>query len=355
LNYHELPRANPRKANAEDLHSESLPFFSRVVATGSAFPDKIVTNQDIIDAQRLSVSANAMAKLVGVNERRVAPIGTVDTDLLALAAHRCLDEAQVKPDCLSKLIVTKFLGDRALPMTAALLQKKLDFEVAVQSYDVDGGTNSFLQALHLAECSIGLGDGPVLIVSGGVVNCLVSKSDPRLAFQFGDGAAAVLLSPVQKQHVLGSYFFSNYEYSDIARGFSVRDSVSETMYELGDYQSLHELYREGDLRVCIEFVKNSMAVTVAALLEKSGVTLPEVDLFLITENHVRIRAAIIEHLGIDQGKTISLRGGFGNTMSAMLPMQLDAARRNGVVKAGSYVMFLSLGEGLSGGGMLIEL
>jgi 3-oxoacyl-[acyl-carrier-protein] synthase-3 len=351
----EFPEAKAGRSTTSNVGGTPELPYAKILATASALPDKVVSNQDIIDAYGHRVAATAIRKMVGVAERRVAPFGVADTDLLALAARRCLDEAQMRPEQLSKLIVTKFLGDRALPMTAALLQKKMGFDVAVQAFDVDGGTHSFLQALHVADCAIGCGDGPVLIVSGGIVNCLISKTDPRLAFQFGDGAAAVLLAPANQRHILANYGFSNYDYIDLALGFSVRDCVTEDMYETGAYQSLFELYDEKDFKRCKEFVTQAMVVTADALLKDAGKNLADVDLFLVTENHPRIWDAIVECLGIASDRTLSLRAQRGNTMSAMLPMLLDEAIRTGKAKPGDLLMLLSLGEGLSGGGVLIEL
>ena len=328
---------------------------AQIVATATALPDTIVSNQDIIDAYGHQVAAKPIAKMVGVSERRVAPLGVVDTDLLALAARQCLDQAQMRPEQLSKLIVTKFLGDRTLPMTAALLQRRLDCGLAVQSFDVDGGIHSFLQALHAANCAIGCGDGPILVVSGGVINCLVSRTDPRLAFQFGDGAAAVLLAPADRPHILANYNFSNYDFVGLQSCPSVRHLVSEKMYDTGQYGPLFDLYQEQNFKSCKEFAQRAMGVTAEALLAEAQVKMDDVTLFLITENHPQISAAIVERLNIAPSRTLSLRETRGNTMSAMLPMLLDEAIRTGKARAGALIMLLSLGEGLSGGGMLIQL
>jgi 3-oxoacyl-[acyl-carrier-protein] synthase-3 len=328
---------------------------TQIVATATALPDTVVSNQDIIDAYDHQVAAKPIGKMVGVLERRVAQLGVVDTDLLALAALRCLDQAQLRPEELSKLIVTKFLGDRTLPMTAALLQRRLDCGLAVQSFDVDGGIHSFLQALHVANCAIGCGDGPILVVSGGVINCLVSRTDPRLAFQFGDGAAAVLLAPADRPHIVANYGFSNYDYVGLQRGPSACRIVSNEMYETAQYGPLFDLYQEQDFKSCKEFVQRAMGVTAQALLTEAKMGMEDVTLFLITENHPQISAAIVERLNIAPGRTLSLRETRGNTMSAMLPMLLDEAIRTGKAQPGALVMLLSLGEGLSGGGMLIQL
>lgn len=329
--------------------------FARIIATATAVPEEKVSNEAIIAAYGHQVADTAVHQLFGISERRVAGPGVVDSDLLLLAAQRCLAQANLPAAQLSKLIVTKFLGDRVLPMTAALLQRKLDCDVAIQAFDIDGGIHSFLQALDVAVCAIGCGDGPILVVSGGVNNRLVSRTDPRLAFLFGDGAAAVLVAPSPKRHILAGYSFSNYGYADLARGFSIRECAPEDLHDGKKYDALFELYWQKSWKLWKTFVLEAMAETVRRLLKDAGKNLNDVDHFLVTENHHRLWTAIIEHLGIDIQRTLSIVSRYGNTMSAMLPMLLDEAIRTGRVQPGSVVMLLSVGEGISGGGTLLIL
>jgi 3-oxoacyl-[acyl-carrier-protein] synthase-3 len=329
--------------------------FARIAATATVLPDNRVNNQDLVAEYGHRVSPAVMQNLVGVRERRVAPHGTADSDLLAQAAERCLAQASVHVDELHKLFVTKFIGDRVLPMTASLLQHKLGAASAFQAFDIDGGINSFIHALDAASCSIATGDGPILIASGGVINRVISRTDPRVAFQFGDGTAAVLLVPAQQRHIHATYTFTNSEYSRLARGFSVRTTIPQDIHETKDYARLFDLYEQNDWKPAWDFVLTALDYTVQQLLDAAGKRREQVDLFLVTETQHRLWQAVLDRLGIEPRRTLSILSDRGNTMSAMLPMQLDEAIRAGVVGSGSLVMLLSIGEGLSGGGALLTL
>lgn len=340
---------------ASDRSLEPNARFSRVAATAIALPGQNVTNQEIIANHGHSVSASAMARIVGVSQRRVAPSGVTDSDLLLQAAERCLARAGMRPDDLTKILVTKFLGDRILPMTACSLQKKLRCATAVQAYDIDGGIHAFILALDAANCFIATGDGPVLIASGGVINRLVSREDPRVAFQYGDGAAAVLLVPSTDRHLLSSYSFTNYDYVNNAVGVAARSLVPRLDTPNIGFDSFFDLYEHDGGQTAKTFVLEAMKHTVTQLLDTAGKAWADVDLFLITETYHRLRLAIIERLGIEPHRTLSILSNYGNTMSAMLPMQLEEAIRVGAVGDGSLVMLLSIGEGVSGGGSLLRL
>ena len=323
-----------------------------IIATATAFPETVVTNAEIITKYNHGVTDIAVEKTFGVKQRRVAEDGVVDTDLLSRAALACLKKAGVKPEQLSKLIINKFIGDRVLPMTASLVQKKLNCSDAIQSFDVDGGANSFLQAFDLASSSINCGDGYILIVSGGIINTLVSRTDPRFAFLYGDAAAAVLLGPTDFKHIESSYFFSNYHFADLATGFSHIKEMSPDIFIKKEYEPLYEQYRTGNWKDAQPFILEACRTAAHKMLDASGLTMNDIDLFLITENNARLWKAIIAELGIDLKKTISVIQDHGNTMSAMIPLQMDKAYGEKRMQIGSSIMILSIGEGISFGGII---
>jgi len=350
----EFPESRRRETTSNDVVRE-VPRYARVLASAVAYPDNRISNQDIVDQYAHQVNPAMILKTQGVEYRRVAEDGIVDSDLLVQAARACLDSARMAPGDLSKILVTKFLGDRVLPMTAAFVQKKLGGSSATQAFDVDGGIHAFHCAFEVASCAIECGDGPILIVSGGVTNRLVTRTDPRFAFLFGDGAAAVLLGPSHSRKILGTYAYSNPEYASDVTGFCVRECVPPNIHETRNYDALYELYRPADYKRTMEFVVQAMRVTQKSLLEQAQLVQNDVDLVLVTENHSRLWLAVLDALGIETSQTISRMRNFGNTMSAMLPSLLHEAVQTARVCEGDRVMLLSVGENGSGGGILLVL
>jgi 3-oxoacyl-[acyl-carrier-protein] synthase-3 len=332
----------------------------RIVATASYFPTGVVTNQDIITANNLSVTDVAIRKTLGVERRHVAETGLADSDLLVEAAERCLQSANVRPEQLSKLLVTKFLGDRMLPMTASMVQRKLGSRLAFHALDVEGGINAFLHAFDLATRYISTTEGRdqyILILSGGLHNVPVSKTDPRLAFLFGDGSAAILLATAQEPHVLALYTYTNYEHfgASGSKHLKVEQRISESLYEKGDFSILYDLYQMGNWKDSIDFCLQAASVTRDNLLRASGLTMQDIDLVLVTENNGRIRDLTLGALGVPQDKSLSLIAEYGNTMTAMLPALLDKAYCEGLARHGATIMLISHGEGASGGGMIYRV
>lgn len=330
-----------------------------IVATGAALPETVVTNEEIIARHGHAVTAAAVKKVLGVESRRVAGRGVADSDLLAEAGRRCLARAGVAPERLSKLIVTKFLGDRLLPATAALTQRKLGTTLAFQALDVDGGVNAFLQAVEVGAAAIASGDEYVLVASGGVVNALVSRTDPRLAFLYGDGAGAVLVGPAPEgsggPRIEAVCVRTDTRASDFARGFEMRRYAVQDLHGTREYAPLFDLYRAGDWKDIQPLVLEAVDQVCSEVLLRAGVALADVDLVLVTENHGRLWSAVIEGLGVPREKTLSLLPECGNTMSAMLPLLLDRAVSEGRVGVGGRVLLVSIGEGLSCGALVATL
>jgi len=330
----------------------------KIIQTASYLPENIISNDDLIRKNNLSLTSESVYQSLGVKNRRIAPINLSDSDLLSKAAVKCLENAQILPDQLSRLIITKYLGDHLMPMTACMVQRKLKCNFGIHSYDIEGGINSYLEALDMARLYINSGDEYVLILSGGIHHCHTSKSDTDTLFLFGDGASATLIGYSEKQHFLSSYFYTNYNYYDLAKSkISMVESarLPDDIYDTKDFDSIYNSYYLTDWKELIRFYPNAAKITRDNLLSKSGMDINDVDLVLITENNEQIRSQTLKAIGVQELKGHSLIQNYGNTMSAMLPLLLDDAMKTKQIHKNQIIMMLSHGEGACGGGIIYRI
>ncbi len=328
----------------------------KIIATASHYPEQVLTTEDIITDHSHSVTSEEIREKVGTDQRRVAPDGMADSDLLSIAAEKCLKEAGIEAADLSKIIVTKFLGDRLLPMTASMLQSALDCPEAVQSYDIDGGTNCALQAIDLATKMINMGDQYILIVSGGINYGITSRTNENTAFLFGDGASAMLLGPSDTKCFESSYSFTNYEYSEMIKGCARLKALRHAKRDIeGERQLIHDNYEIQNWDEAVPFLREAVTTTRDLLLKDALLTADDIDLYLITENSKPLWKELLSELDVKSEKSISLIEQYGNTQSAMLPSLIDHAIKTGRLKAGQRVMALSIGEGINAGGMIYKM
>lgn len=331
--------------------------FCEIKSIASYIPEKSLNNEDIINKYNLPIKSSFISKSIGVESRFIADDNQSDSDLLALAAERCLRKANFKVDDLSRIIVNKFYGDNLLPMTASALQRKLESNTAIHAFDIEGGISSFLHAFDAASRFIATGDEYILIASGGISNRMISKTDLRVGFLFGDAAAAVLLGRSEQQHVLASYFYSNHNFYELSTAITPLTLVDkrETMTLEQQMASVYDTYKTGNWKEAEEFYREAVYAVSKNLFLESGLQIKDIDLVLVTENNRKIWELTLEVLGVGEEKSISLLRNHGNTMSAMLPLLLENGFSTGKIQKGMNIMLISHGEGLSGGGILYKV
>ncbi len=325
-----------------------------IISMASVLPPTMLSNEEISRTQKNPLTEVMINRMVGVKYRHVVSPGTSDSDLLLAAAQECLKSAGVAIEDVSKLFVNKFLGDRILPPTASILQRKLGSKRAIQCMDIDGGMNSFMQSFILGAKCIQGGDEKVLIASGGICHDLISKENPRVSYLFGDGATAVLLGRSDNTHILSFYEYSNYDYSEIFKSTDFFTAAQAGHNTVTSDPLLHDMYNMENWKDANAFILEAMQQTRDNLLESAGCSFDEIDYFLITEINRPLWENIITHLNIQTSKTISLLQLQGNTLTANMPMLLVNLNKKVSLQPGQKVMMLSVGEGLCGSGCIYQ-
>ncbi len=327
---------------------------SKIIGMASILPSIKVNNDQISKKMARPLPQSLIMRMLGVETRYVAPPDMADSDLLAIAAKNCLHQAGITIEQVSKLFVNKFLGDRLLPPTASILQKKLGSANAIQCMDIDGGTNSFLQAFLMAAKCIRSGDEYILIVSGGLCHNYISNQDPRVSYLFGDGATAILLGKSDASHILSHYEFSNYEYADLFKAIEFIRIANIEQQRLAHNRECHDLYKMGNWKAAHDYILQAASQTVKVLLRDANCTFDEISRFLITENNRPLWESIIEKLQIPKEKTLGLLKHQGHTLSANLPMLLVASEKQNPLQPSRKMLLLSIGEGICGGGCIYQ-
>ncbi len=330
--------------------------YCKILSTGSFLPPTVVENEEIIKMNHFPFKSGAIVKSIGVERRHVASDDNDDSDILLESARRCLMAYGISSDELSRIIVNKLIGDNLLPMTASRLHAKLGGKTAVHAFDIDGGISSFIHSVDVASRFINSGDEYILISSGGIHTKFISKTDPRVAFLFGDASASLLFGYSPEPHILSSYLYTNHEYSKLAAmaPLSMTDNA-EKLLKYGYLPQILGSYKIENWREVEDFLVLATREVAKNILEESGLCMKDIDLVLVTENNSRVWGLTLEALGVTPEKSISLIKDHGNTMSAMLPLLIDFGLGSGKIQKGMRIMMISHGEGMSGGGLIYRV
>ena len=89
-------------------------------------------------------------------------------------------------------------------------------------------------------------------------------------------------------------------------------------------------------------------------VERVGLELDDIGLFVYHQANARILAAVGERLGIDRDRVIDCIDRYGNTSSATLPIALADARERGLLEPGMNVLLAAFGSGFTWGAGVIQ-
>jgi 3-oxoacyl-[acyl-carrier-protein] synthase-3 len=104
-----------------------------------------------------------------------------------------------------------------------------------------------------------------------------------------------------------------------------------------------------DGRNVFKWAVNTVTSTIRLVLEKSGLTVDDVDLFVLHQANLRIINAAAETLGIPPEKLFVNLQKYGNTSGGSIPIALDEACETGRIRRGGTVLMSGFGAGLTWG------
>ena len=90
-----------------------------------------------------------------------------------------------------------------------------------------------------------------------------------------------------------------------------------------------------------------MTASSKAILERSGLTIDDIDLFVGHQANLRIIEAVGQRLKVPQDKTYITVDQHGNTSAASIPLALADARDRGRLRPGDKVLLTAFGAGLT--------
>lgn len=107
-------------------------------------------------------------------------------------------------------------------------------------------------------------------------------------------------------------------------------------------------------REVYKFAVHTLEKAVLEILEARGETLESLDFLVAHQANQRILDAACKNLRISPDKVLSNVKEYGNTSSGSVPLLLDKANREGLLKDGMKIVLVAFGGGLTYGVSFIE-
>ena len=168
---------------------------------------------------------------------------------------------------------------------------------------------------------------------------------------FADGAGAVVLEAGDVgEGILGTYMRSDGGLAVlllIPAGGSRLPTSPETCRDRNHYIKM-----KGD--GVFKYAVRAMADATQQVVDQAGVRLENIDLIIPHQANVRIIDAVTERLGISRQRVVVNVDRLGNTSSATIPIAFDEVAKNGRLKKGDLVLFVTFGGGFTWGSVLLR-
>jgi 3-oxoacyl-[acyl-carrier-protein] synthase-3 len=326
----------------------------KISGTGSALPDKAVTNFDM--AKLVETSDEWIRERTGIGERRISEGDTVST-LAAKACEKALEMAGVDAGNVDLILVATCSPEMLLPCCACQVQDIIGASNAT-AFDLNAACSGFLFALNTAYAYIQMGlYRNALVVGSEVLSKLVDWNDRSTCVLFGDGAGAAFVEAVDNDIVRGNGrrvgMESMVQGSDGAKGMVL--SCGERQVDNPYYQDKTEfnpyVYMNG--QEVYKFATRQVPVCINKALENAKLSAEDVDLFVLHQANVRIIESVAKRLKQDISKFPMNLERVGNMSSATIPVLLDELNRGSKINEGDRLVLSGFGAGLTYGASVI--
>lgn len=320
----------------------------KIVGTGSAVPEKCVTNDDL--SQWMDTSDEWIRSRTGIETRHLAERETT-TEMAVEAAKRALASAHMDAEELDLIIAATITPDRLLPNLACEVQSALGACRAV-AFDVSAACSGFLYAMDIARHYLEAGGSRrALVIGAETLSRIMDWSDRSTCVLFGDGAGAAVLEADEAEEQAG--ILSTVLGTDGAGGMVLRcdNRRNHNPYVKGDtalsYVSMNgqEVYK---------FAVRTVPKVIAGAVEAAGLSMDEIDFFLLHQANLRIIEAVAKRLHQPMEKFPTNLQKYGNISSASVPILLDNVNNHGMIGEGSKIVLAGFGAGLTWGAAVLR-
>ena len=331
-------------------------------AIKSFLPEGKLTNEQLA-AEFGDWHAGQILSKTGVAVRGVAGANETASDLGVAAGERLFASGACAPEEVDFLLFCTQSPDYFTPTSACVMQDRLGLKTSCGAIDFNQGCSGYVYGLALAKSLIEAGTASkVLLITADTYTKFINRRDRSIRTLFGDDAAATLVTSGKAESemigplVLGTDGRGANEIIVPAGGLRCRptaETAIEKEDDAGNWRSAQNLYMNG--ADVFSFALRTVPPAVEELLQKSGLTLDQVDFFILHQANKFILERLRGKMKIPPEKFWIDMENCGNTVSSTIPIALESALEQQRVKPGDRVALVGFGVGYSWGAAMVRI
>jgi 3-oxoacyl-[acyl-carrier-protein] synthase-3 len=321
--------------------------YAKILASGGAVPDHVVTNADL--EKMVDTSDQWITERTGIKQRYVSQQSKdALLDLTENAARQAITRAGIDVNEIGIIILATATPDQYMPSTACLLQDRLGIKEAI-AFDLQAACSGFVYALTIAQKFMIAPNSPkyALVVGGEVLSKLTNWTDRNTCVLFGDGAGAVILEKSDEPGIIDCDLGSdgaNREFLEVPWGIG---QGYENIQDENRYIRMNgrEVFKKSIPR----FVNG-----ITQIMQRNGLGWDDIDWIIPHQANMRIIEAVADKLKQPLDKFVATIARFGNTSSASIPLALNCFVEEGKIKRGQTIIMTGFGAGYTYGTVLFK-
>lgn len=322
-----------------ELASVSGAPHTAILGIGSYRASRLVPNADIVEA--IDSSDEWIQQRSGIKTRRFAePHETVQM-MSVESSKLAIERAGIDPAQVDGVIVATVSHLLQTPAVATAVAHELGLERPV-AFDISAACAGFCHGVSLASDMIRSGSAKyVLVVGVERLSDITDSSDRGTAFIFSDGAGAVLVGPSETAGIGPVVWGSDGEQFDLIRQ---REDWRDVL--ASDEPRMPHLVMQGN--AVFRWAAFEMAKVAQATLDRTGITVDDLDVFVPHQANMRIIDAMARAMKLPEHVTIARDvADQGNSSAASVPLALDRLVQEGQAKSGDTALLIAFGAGLA--------
>jgi 3-oxoacyl-[acyl-carrier-protein] synthase-3 len=327
---------------------------SRILGTGHAVPDRVVTNHDL--AAMMDTSDEWIQQRTGIRERHWVAPGESGASLARTAAERALSAAGISAAEVEAIIYATTSPDHTAPGNGVFLQRELGFGL-IPAIDIRTQCSGFVYSLSIADAYIRSGVFRTVLVVGAEVQSTGLDRSTRgrdTAVIFADGAGAAVVQATDHQ---GESAFLAWDlHAEGAHAEKLWVDAPGAIYDPRNRPDILEAqgwpFMEG--KEVFRHATTRMPESVQTALAKAGLSTAEVSLLIPHQANQRISEMVRRALDLREEQVYNNIDRFGNTTAATIPIALDECVRAGRVRRGDILVFTAFGSGFLWGSVVLR-
>lgn len=316
----------------------------RILGTGSAVPDRRLTNDDF--ARMMDTSDEWITQRTGIKERRVLDLRTEGCSTLAQRAlERAIAAAGIKAEDLDMVIVATVTMEMTCPSVACRITGAVGAKNA-SAFDLVAACSGFVYALNVGESMVRLGRARTVAVIGGeAMSSILDYTDRSVSILFGDAAGCAIIQATDDATKGCIYQHMGADGSGWHALYIPRRDSDVPAEDRDNPIRLGSLRMNG--KEVFRFAVTKFKEVMEDAFAKTGLTPDDVSQVICHQSNVRIIDAAREKLNIDPAKIYVNIDRYGNSSAGSVPLCLDELWRAGKITKGKPFMMVAFGGGLT--------